>query len=207
MISQIVTSLLKLVLFVFVASAQTVAIRAARWLDIEAGRVQSPATIVIEGDRIASINPVQLAADSAIIDLGDNTLLPGLIDMHIHLMVEPGTSWIRQRAYETPATWALRAARNARLTLMNGFTTVRDLGSSGFVDVALMHATDAGWIDGPRVFSVGHYLTSTGGHCDLTGFAPGILERGPEAGVADGPDEIQKAVRFVMKGGKIFKRS
>ncbi|HXG71774.1 MAG TPA: amidohydrolase family protein [Gemmatimonadaceae bacterium] len=183
------------------ASAQTVVVRAARWLDVNSGRLHSPAAFVIKGDRIASINPGQIPPGSITIDLGDATLLPGLIDMHIHLMDEPGGDWIRQRAYETQATWSFRAARNARLALMNGFTTVRDLGSTGFVDVALMHATNDGWIDGPRVFPVGHYITSTGGHCDLTGFAPGVLEHGPEAGVADGPGEIQKAVRYQIKHG------
>jgi imidazolonepropionase-like amidohydrolase len=115
------------------------------------------------------MNPDQLPANSTVVDLGDATLLPGLMDMHIHLMDEPGADWIRERAYETQATWALRAARNARLALLNGFTTVRDLGSSGFVDVSLMDAIDRGWVDGPRIFPVGHYITSTGGHCDLTG--------------------------------------
>jgi hypothetical protein len=95
------------------ASARPVAIRAARWLDVDSGRTQSPATVVVDGGRIASVNPDQLPANSDIIDLGDATLLPGLMDMHIHLMDEPGADWIRQRAYETQATWALRAARNA----------------------------------------------------------------------------------------------
>jgi imidazolonepropionase-like amidohydrolase len=97
--------------------------------------------------------------------------------------------------------WALRAARNAELALLAGFTTVRDTGSTGFVDVAIGHATDARWIKGPRVIPVGHYITTTGGHCDLTGFAPGILERGPEAGVADGPEEVRKAIRYQAKHG------
>lgn len=181
--------------------SQTVVLRAARWMDVVSGQVHTPAVIVVDGNLIASINPYQLPANSTLIDLRDATLLPGLMDMHIHLMDDPGADWIRARAYETQATWALRAARNGRLALLNGFTTVRDLGSSGFVDVALMHATDDGWVDWPRVFPVGYYLTSTGGHCDLTGFAPGILERGSEQGVADGPEEIQKAVRFQIKHG------
>jgi imidazolonepropionase-like amidohydrolase len=84
--------------------------------------------IFVDGGRIASVNPDQLPADSDVIDLGDATLLPGLMDMHIHLMDEPGADWIRQRAYESQATWALRAARNAQAALLNGFTTVRDLG-------------------------------------------------------------------------------
>ncbi|MDQ3280827.1 MAG: amidohydrolase family protein [Acidobacteriota bacterium] len=176
-------------------------IHAARLLDVGTGEIRSPAVLVIEGDHILAVNPSTVPTAANTIDLGDVTLLPGLMDMHVHLMDEPDADWIRQRAYETPATWALRAARNAKLALQNGFTTVRDLGSSGFVDVALMRATDDGWVDGPRIFPVGHYITATGGHCDLTGFAPGILERGYEAGVADGPDEIQKAVRYQIKHG------
>jgi imidazolonepropionase-like amidohydrolase len=128
-------------------------------------------------------------------------LLPGLMDMHIHLMIDPGTAWIRQPLYETPAAWALLAARNARRTLLNEFTTVRDLGSAGFVDVGLARATDEGWVDGPRIFPVGHYITITGGHCDFTELAPGILEPGPEAGVADGADEVVKAIRYQIKHG------
>jgi imidazolonepropionase-like amidohydrolase len=180
---------------------QTTVVRAARMLDVTSGEIRRPAVVVIEGDRIRSVNPTTVPNDATVIELGDATLLPGLMDMHIHLMDEDGTDWIRQRAYETPAMWALLGARNARLALLNGFTTVRDLGSTGFVDVALARATDKEWIDGPRIFPVGHYITTTGGHCDLTGFAPGILEQGPEAGVADGADEVIKAVRYQIKHG------
>lgn len=183
------------------AAEQITVLRAARMLDVASGQIRMPGLIVVEGSRIRDVNPPTPPANATVIDLGDATLLPGLMDMHIHLMDEPGADWIRERAYETPAVWTLRAARNARLALQNGFTTVRDMGSSGFVDVALMHATDDGWVDGPRIFPVGHYITSTGGHCDLTGFAPGILERGPEEGVADGPDEVMKAVRYQIKHG------
>ncbi|MDP3293949.1 MAG: amidohydrolase family protein [Nevskia sp.] len=198
---RIVGALMALTLVMPATAAQAVVLHAARRLDVESGRIRSPATVVVNGDRIASLDPKSLPEDSTVIDLGDVTILPGLMDMHIHLMDDPDADWIRERAYETQATWAFRAARNARLTLMNGFTTVRDLGSSGFVDVALMHATDDAWVDGPRVFPVGNYITSTGGHCDMTGFAPGILERGPEDGVADGAAEIQKAVRYPIKHG------
>lgn len=190
-----------LVLLTTSVPAQTTVVHAARMLDVESGEIRKPGVVVVEGDHIRDVNPATVSAGVEMIELGDATLLPGLMDMHIHLMDEPGADWIPQRAYETPATWALRAARNARLALMSGFTTVRDLGSTGFVDVAVMHATNDGWIEGPRVFPVGNYITITGGHCDLTGFAPGILERGPEAGVADGPDEVQKAIRYQIKHG------
>lgn len=183
------------------AAAQSKAIKAARLLDVASGTVVQPGIVVVEADRIIAVNPRQLPAGAQQIDLGDTTLLPGLIDSHIHLMDDPGTSWIRQRAYETPALWALRAARNAERALLAGFTTIRDLGSTGFVDVAVSKATDSGWIRGPRVVPVGNFITTTGGHCDMTGFAPGILERGPEAGVADGSDEVRKAIRYQAKHG------
>ena len=183
------------------AFAQQKIVKAARMLDVVSGRLVQPAVIVVSGDQIVAVNPPSLPPSAETIDLGDATLLPGLIDAHVHLMDDPGSSWIKQRAYETPALWALRAARNAENLLLAGFTTVRDVGSSGFVDVAVGRATDAKWIRGPRVVPVGHYITTTGGHCDLTGFAPGILERGPEAGVADGPDEVRKAIRYQAKHG------
>ena len=161
---------------------QTIVVRAARMLDVASGEIRRPGVVVIDGDRIRAVNPTTVPTDAAVVELGDATLLPGLMDMHIYPMIEPGTAWIRQPLYETQAEWALLAARNARRALLNGFTTVRDLGSAGFVDVALARATDEGWVDGPRIFPVGHYITITGGHCDFTGLAPGILERGPEAG-------------------------
>ena len=185
----------------FEAVAQQRVLRAARMLDVASGKMVQPAVVLTSGDKVAAINPKALPAGAEVIELGDATLLPGLIDAHVHLMDDPGTSWIRQRAYETPALWALRAARNADRALTAGFTTVRDTGSTGFVDVAVGQATEAGWIKGPRVVPVGHYITTTGGHCDLTGFAPGILERGPEAGVADGPEEVRKAIRYQAKHG------
>jgi len=183
------------------AAEQVTVLRAARMLDVASGKIRTPGLVVVEGNHIRDVSPAVPPENAVVVDLGDATLLPGLMDMHVHLMDEPGADWIRQRAYETPAVWTLRAARNARLALQNGFTTVRDLGSSGFVDVALTQGTDNGWVDGPRIFPVGHYITSTGGHCDLTGFAPGILERGPEQGVANGPDEVVKAVRYQIKHG------
>jgi imidazolonepropionase-like amidohydrolase len=183
------------------ALAQQTVVKAARMLDVATGKMVEPGILVTNGDRIVSIGAANIPASAEVIDLGDATLLPGLIDAHVHLMDEPGSDWIRQRAYETPALWALRAARSAERALLAGFTTVRDIGSTGFVDVAVGKATDSNWIKGPRVVPVGHPITTTGGHCDVTGFAPGILERGTEAGVADGPEEVRKAVRYQIKHG------
>lgn len=208
-----------LCLFASVAAAQTattnnkasqeapavIVLRAARMLDVQTGRIVSPAVVVIEKDRIKSVNPATVPAGT-VIDLGDVTLLPGFIDMHTHLSGDLEGNWLNRSVTDSAADNALRGARNARKTLMAGFTTVRDLGSSNFVDVALMRAIDQDFIPGPRIFPAGHSIGITGGHCDTTGYAPGVLERGPETGVADGPDAALKAVRYQIKhGAKVIK--
>ena len=135
------------------------------------------------------------------------TLLPGLIDLHTHLAWDLEDGWVTQPALETPPDWTLRGARNARRTLHAGFTTVRDVWAFwGFVDVALMRAIDRSFIEGPRIIPSGHALSITGGHCDVTGFAPGIAEQDWRAGVADGVEEVVKAVRYQIKhGAKVIK--
>jgi imidazolonepropionase-like amidohydrolase len=103
---------------------------------------------------------------------------------------------------ETAPDWAIRGVHFADLTLQAGFTTVRDLGANtGFPDVALMRAINRGTVPGPRMWPAGHYISMTGGHCDATGFAPGVLELGPKQGIADGVDEVIKAVRYQAKHG------
>lgn len=182
-----------------------VVLRAARMLDVKTGRMISPAVIVIEKDRIKSVNPASVPPGQ-VIDLGDTTLLPGLIDMHTHLSFDIEGAWIHRSVTDTAGDYALSGVRNARRTLLAGFTTVRDLGSGYFVDVALMRAIDQEFIPGPRIFPAGHSIGITGGHCDTTGYAPGVVERGPETGVADGPDGVLKAVRYQIKhGAKVTK--
>jgi imidazolonepropionase-like amidohydrolase len=129
------------------------------------------------------------------------TLLPGLMDLHTHLTSDLEEGWLYRGVEWTPVDFALLGVKYARMTLMSGFTTVRDIGSAGFADVALMHAIDRGTIEGPRIIPVGHSVGMTSGHCDVTGYAPGILELGPENGVADGRDEILRAVRYQIKHG------
>src|SRR6185295_4138780 len=106
-----------------------------------------------------------------------------------HLTGDIEGHWVHRDVTETAADAALRGAKNARITLLAGFTTVRDVGSGGFADVSLMNAIDQGWVPGPRMFPAGHAIGITGGHADTTGYAPGILERGPESGIADGVDQ------------------
>ena len=134
------------------------------------------------------------------------TLLPGLIDAHTHLTFEISGDWVTRSVRELPADAALRGVRNARLTLLAGFTTVRDVGAPGFADVSLMKAIDAGVVMGPRMIPSAHAIGITGGHCDDTGWAPGINELTPEQGVADGVDAAIRAVRYQIKhGAKVIK--
>jgi imidazolonepropionase-like amidohydrolase len=182
-----------------------IVLRAARMLDVQTGRIISPAVIVIEKDRIKSVNPASVPPGQ-VIDLGNATLLPGFIDMHTHLSFDLEGAWLHRPVTDTAGDNALRGARNARNTLMAGFTTVRDVGSGDFVDVALMRAIDQQFIPGPRVFPAGHSIGITGGHCDTTGYVPGVMELGPERGVADGTDGVLKAVRYQIKhGAKVIK--
>lgn len=201
--------LLLCVLVTNLSFAETKVIRAARMIDVSTGEVISPASIVIEDDKIVVINPVSLPTGAAITDLGDRTVLPGLFDMHSHLTLDYFTAdnWTTAAVRETPADWALYGVLFGRQTLEAGFTTVRDAGTwPGFPDVALMRAIDAGRVTGPRMYPAGHYLSITGGHCDVSGYAPGIRELGPNEGIANGVDEILRAVRYQAKHGvKVIK--
>ncbi|HKR60196.1 MAG TPA: amidohydrolase family protein [Pyrinomonadaceae bacterium] len=187
------------------AAPPVIVLRAARMLDVQTGRIISPAVVVIEKDRIKSVNPT-IVPSGQVIDLGSLTLLPGFMDMHTHLSFDIEGNWLHRGVTDTAGDAALRGARNARNTLLAGFTTVRNVGSGDFVDVALMRAIDQDFIPGPRIVPAGHAIGITGGHCDSTGYAPGVQEKGPETGVADGPDAVLKAVRYQIKhGAKVIK--
>jgi imidazolonepropionase-like amidohydrolase len=178
---------------------QRIVLRAARMLDVEAGRIVPNARVVIEGDRIQAVNPATLPDGARIIDLGNVTLMPGLIDAHTHLTGEIGPNMLLEPVQETEIDAAFKAVKNARTTIMAGFTTVRDYG--GQVTVSLGHAVDNGTILGPRIVPSRNALGITGGHCDVTGYAPGVLEQGPRDGIADGPWEVVEAVRYQIKHG------
>ena len=188
-----------------------VLVRARAWVDVVTGEVQSPAFVRVEGDRITAVSTEvgDLGRDARVVDLPDLTLLPGLMDMELNLVLGgPGAS-VFDVVQDDPAERLLRAVVNAKRTLMAGFTTVRNLGlfvpTGGLLlDVALARAVDAGWIDGPRIVPAGHAITPTGGHLDPTMFqalAPHIMPISVEEGVADGIDEIRKAVRYQIKHG------
>lgn len=187
-------------------SKQVTVLRAARMLDVTSGKMIGPAVIVIEGDRIMAVNPASLPKGAKEIDLGDVTLLPGLIDMHTHITGQLGLDSFVRPVRDTAADEALLGVYYARKTLLAGFTTIRNLGAGGFSDVSLMKAIDKGLVEGPRIVPSGNALSITGGHGDGGGFAPGILEGGPKEGVADGVDEVVQAVRYQIKhGAKVIK--
>lgn len=192
---------------VFPAAAQQVTVvRAARMLDVVRGEMVAPAVVVVADGKIRSVGSGGVPAGAKIIDLGDLILLPGLIDAHTHLTGDLEGDWVTRPVRELPADAALRGARNARKTLLAGFTTVRDVGAVGFADVSLMKAIDAGMVEGPRIIPSAHAIGITGGHCDWTGWAPGVAEKGPKDGVADGVDGVTEAVRYQIKhGAKVIK--
>lgn len=199
-------AVLLLVLGVSPLQAQVTVVHAARMVDVVAGTVIPNAVVVVENGRIRQVGgPVP--AGATIIDLGDQTLLPGLIDTHTHMGYDLEPGWEMRPVTELPGVAALRSGRNATTTVRAGFTTIRDLGAGElFNDVALERAIEAGYVVGPRVVPAGHALSITGGHCEVTGFRPGIHEGTPETGVADGIDEVVKAVRYQIKhGAKVIK--
>lgn len=189
-------------------------LRAARWVDVEAGEVRSPAAVVIEGNRVISVGADARAHDATDIDLGDLTLLPGLMDMELNLLIggpetPTGLPLPMHGVQDDPVYRTLRGAVNARTTLLAGFTTVRNLGlmvkTGGYLlDVALARAIDNGWHVGPRIVPAAHAITPTGGHLDPTMFqrlAPGVLPLSIEEGIADGVPEVRKCVRYQIKHG------
>ena len=191
----------------FAADAPMV-LKAARMFDGKSDRIVSPGLIVVEAGKISAVGPTaKLPPDAQTIDLGDATLLPGFMDAHTHLS-QPYYLDYRQSELDSiskpVAERALIASENARVTLMAGFTTVRDVGSFDLIDVGLRNAINAGKIIGPRMLVSVHALGATGGHCDpQAGFIPNLF--GHEAGIADGvinsPEDARLAVRYNIKYG------
>jgi imidazolonepropionase-like amidohydrolase len=185
-------------------------LRSARLLDVDKGEILEPGSLLVDGERIVDVQPTTVPDDAAVVDLGDVTMLPGLMDMEVNLLLGgPDHRSPLIAVQDDPAVRTLRAVANARRTLRAGFTTVRNLGlflqTGGLLlDVALKKAIDLGWIDGPRVVPAGHAISPTGGHLDPTmfqAFAPHIMPLTVEEGIANGVSEVRKAVRYQIKHG------
>jgi imidazolonepropionase-like amidohydrolase len=182
-------------------SKETVLIKAGGLVDVRSGRVLTNQAILIEGDRIKQVGPaqsVQAPAGARVIDLSNATVLPGLIDCHTHLTGEPGHNGYEALGISVPRE-ALYGAKNAKLTLEAGFTTVRNVGANGYSDVALRDAINAGDVPGPRIDASGPPIGVTGGHCDQSLLAPEFNHKAD--GVADGVPALIQKTREIAKYG------
>lgn len=209
--------ILSVVLFVSAAIGQTgapgerrgtgvVVIKAARIIDGRGGEPIRNGVVVVSDDKImavGSLAAITIPAGSRTIDLGDATLMPGLIDLHTHIigrvLGDPDGGTAAVRDYDSFG--AMLGVENARKTLMAGFTTIRNLGADRFDDLALRKAISDGFVPGPRIIGAGHSLGITGGHCDENGYKPGLADGDFRSGIADGPEAVRAAVRYQVKYG------
>lgn len=192
-------------LSVAVCAEPATVIHAGRLIDGKSDSAQSEMSILIEGGKIMSVVKGYVAPKEGdkVIDLKAYTVLPGLMDMHTHLQSQHSKDSYTERFFMEQADYALRSTVYARATLMAGFTTVRDLGDNGVNSIALRKAITEGWIPGPRIFTAGKSIASTGGHADPSNALRGEFKRdpGPTEGVVNGPDDARKAVRQRYKDG------
>lgn len=190
--------------FAKILLAQTTYLHCGRLIPIK-GEPQTAVTLVVEGNKIARIEKgyTTAPAGTEVIDLKDKTVLPGLIDCHVHFEFEQSPARYNERFLLNDADIAFRSAVYAKRTLQTGFTTVRDLGGRG-VNIALRNAINAGLTEGPRIITAGKALSITGGHGDpTTGAREDLFDPPPgaEEGIADGPDACRTAVRNQIKRG------
>ena len=188
------------------ASAATVAVTAERMLDVRTGKYVDKPMIIVTDGRISAVGrqgDLKAPAGAQAVNLPGLTLLPGLIDMHVHL-----DSTAQYGGYGglqfTDSFWAVVATKNAEVTLSAGFTTVRNVGSDRYNDVAVKEAIEEGLVQGPRIVPSAYAMGATGGHCDSTYLPPSAESVSP--GVADGPEESRKMVRKLKKyGARVIK--
>ena len=180
-------------------------IHAGKLIDSVRAEPQKDVTIIVDGDKIVDVVSGFQAAgkDDTVIDLKNATVMPGLMDMHVHLSGQHSADSYSERFFMSTPDVALRASLFAKRTLLAGFTTVRDLGDSEGVVIALREAIKKGWVIGPRIFAAGKSIATTGGHADPTN---GLARKwsgdpGPLDGVVNGPDDARKAVRQRYKDG------
>jgi len=179
-------------------SPKRIVIRPQKILDVETGGLLEHQQILVEDDRIVAVQPLMDVPGAVVIDLPSATVLPGLIDVHTHLTNDPDSLGLASLESSIPRL-ALRGAKNARVTLEAGFTTVRNVGAQGYSDVALRDAINDGDVTGPRMFVSGPAIGATGGHCD-DNLLPFEFHHTSD-GVADGVAGVQQKVREVIKYG------
>jgi imidazolonepropionase-like amidohydrolase len=182
------------------AQPQHVVIHAGHMLDVKTGKMLDNVTVVIDGDKITNVSGGSKSdnqADARVINLPNATLLPGLIDAHTHLTFDPNFGY-QELGVSIPKE-ALIGAKNARITLEAGFTTVRNVGASGYTDIALRDAINEGMVPGPRIDASGPPLSITGGHCDQN-LLPYEWHAKAD-GTADGVEGVQHKVREIIKYG------
>lgn len=183
------------------AHAETVVVTADRMVDVVAGKTVANPVVVITDGRIVSVSVsggANVPADAKRVDLSGMTILPGLIDMHVHLDGSPVYGGYNSLVF-TDSFWTVVGAANARAMLEAGFTTVRNLGSGGYNDVGIKQAIEEGFAVGPRIVPAAYALGATGGHCDETYFPPSFHRKGEAVG--DSPDELRVRVREQRKYG------
>ncbi len=183
-----------------VTRADTVVVTADRMVDVLAGRVVANPQITITDGRIVAVGSKGAAAPAGArhVDLPGMTLLPGLIDMHVHLTSDPRYGGYRGLEF-TDGFWTVVGVANAKRTLEAGFTTVRNVGSGDYADVAIKQGIEEGFVPGPRIVPATYAIGATGGHCDATEFPPSISV--PAPAVANGPEELRATVRKLRKYG------
>lgn len=196
-----------LVVFMTLSTATQAAtiIHAGRMIDGRNDQPRTEVSIVIDAGRITRVvaGYIDAGPDDKLIRLTEHTVMPGLMDMHTHLQSQHSKDSYTERFFMDQADYALRSTVYARVTLLAGFTTVRDLGDNGVNSIALRKAIESGWVPGPRIFTSGKSLATTGGHADPTNALRGDYKRdaGPLEGVINGPDDARKAVRQRYKDG------
>lgn len=199
-----IVSVIAGLLFFAVSMAQRSVIHCGQLVDVKNLQLLKEMTIITDGNKIVDVQKgyVQGVAGDKIIDLKSKTVMPGLIDMHVHMESETNPGKYMETFTFNPADYAYQSVVFAERTLMTGFTAVRDLGGSG-VNISLRNAINKGLIKGPRVYTAGKSIATTGGHADPTnGYRRDLMgDPGPDAGVVNGADEAAKAVRQRYKEG------